>query len=143
MGARDCTVHAFATLMVRDACLNPHRQLRRLERARARARAQVEQESLRMRPELPPPTPTRPRELSPDRKLEIRLADWVCRYCLKEPATTVDHVLAWSKGGSDDESNLVGCCGPCNVRKGDMSVEEAGMVLHPPLRWSLLGVAAG
>lgn len=30
----------------------------------------------------------------------------------------VDHVIPRSLGGTDDLSNLVLCCPPCNVRKG-------------------------
>lgn len=33
-------------------------------------------------------------------------------------ATTVDHVVAKVHGGSDDPSNLVAACHPCNLRKG-------------------------
>lgn len=34
-------------------------------------------------------------------------------------ATSVDHVIPTSRGGSDDDSNLVACCWPCNRRKGN------------------------
>jgi 5-methylcytosine-specific restriction protein A len=33
-------------------------------------------------------------------------------------ATSVDHVQPVSKGGTDDDANLVACCWPCNKRKG-------------------------
>lgn len=39
-----------------------------------------------------------------------------CRYC-GEPATVVDHVINITAGGSDDDSNLVACCGACNEGK--------------------------
>lgn len=41
----------------------------------------------------------------------------VCGYC-GAPATTVDHVVAKANGGTDDPSNLIACCKPCNSTKG-------------------------
>jgi len=41
----------------------------------------------------------------------------VCIYCGK-PAATVDHVRAFSEGGSDDIENLVPACRGCNSKKG-------------------------
>ncbi|MEX1254101.1 MAG: HNH endonuclease [Dehalococcoidia bacterium] len=40
----------------------------------------------------------------------------VCNYC-GGGATTADHVVAVAHGGTDDESNLVACCEPCNERR--------------------------
>lgn len=54
---------------------------------------------------------------------------------MQRPAETVDHILALINGGSNDMSNLVGCCESCNGRKSNLSVKEAGMVLHMPLRF--------
>jgi HNH endonuclease len=45
-----------------------------------------------------------------------------CEYCGLE-ATTLDHVVPKSKGGSNHRSNLVPCCHPCNQGKADMSLE--------------------
>lgn len=53
----------------------------------------------------------------------------ICQYC-GDPADQVDHVIPWSKGGSEDMSNLVACCAACNLRKLDRTPEEAGMVLR-------------
>jgi len=39
-----------------------------------------------------------------------------CVYC-GAPAEVVDHVLNRARGGSDDDSNLVACCRPCNEKK--------------------------
>jgi hypothetical protein len=50
-----------------------------------------------------------------------RLHDNVCQYCLnKYPVSdlTIDHVHPRSKGGTDDHSNRVLACRPCNSRKG-------------------------
>lgn len=41
----------------------------------------------------------------------------ICGYCGRD-ATTVDHITAKANGGSDDESNLIACCRPCNSVKG-------------------------
>ena len=41
-----------------------------------------------------------------------------CRYC-GGPATTADHVIPKSRGGSDDPSNLVAACRSCNSAKRD------------------------
>ena len=35
-----------------------------------------------------------------------------------ETVTEVDHVIPVAKGGTDDPSNLVPACGPCNRAKG-------------------------
>lgn len=37
---------------------------------------------------------------------------------------TVDHILAKSRGGSDEPSNLQGACQHCNLLKGDGSHER-------------------
>lgn len=47
--------------------------------------------------------------------------DYACLECFaREPdiKLTRDHVIPVSKGGSNDISNIVGLCGPCNSRKG-------------------------
>ena len=46
---------------------------------------------------------------------------YICAYCGQE-ATTVDHVIAISKGGAVyDMENLVACCSRCNSMKRDKS----------------------
>jgi hypothetical protein len=52
-----------------------------------------------------------------------------CRYC-GEPATSVDHVMPYARGGSDDDGNLVAACYWCNTTKGCRTPDEAGMVLR-------------
>ena len=43
---------------------------------------------------------------------------WVCHYCGR-PANTVDHIQPKSRGGTDDEANLVAACVSCNSSKRD------------------------
>ena len=46
--------------------------------------------------------------------------DFTCRYCgSKNPFMTVDHVLPVTRGGTDDESNLVAACQSCNSKKNN------------------------
>ena len=42
----------------------------------------------------------------------------VCAICGQRPATTIDHILPVSRGGTDDPANLQPACWPCNQRKG-------------------------
>ena len=42
-----------------------------------------------------------------------------CAYCGRSKPSTLDHVLAQSKGGKNERHNLVGCCGECNLLKSD------------------------
>ena len=57
------------------------------------------------------------------RKTILERDDYICQYCDKkmEPGAnaTVDHVVAFSNGGTADASNLVAACRSCNSRKGD------------------------
>lgn len=55
-----------------------------------------------------------------------------CRYCgSKKRPLHMDHILPWSRGGSDRADNLVTACQRCNCRKRDRTPEEAGMRLLP------------
>lgn len=48
-----------------------------------------------------------------------------CRYCgCTNRPLTLDHVVARSRGGSDEPSNLVPACTPCNSSKGAKTLEE-------------------
>ena len=63
--------------------------------------------------------------ISPATRNKIREnADFSCEYCgISETDSsgelTVDHFQPTSKGGGDDEENLVYCCFRCNLYKGD------------------------
>ena len=55
-----------------------------------------------------------------------------CGYC-NAKATTVDHVVPRSRGGSHDWENCVASCAPCNHRKADKLLSELGWELRAPL----------
>lgn len=50
-----------------------------------------------------------------------------CVYCGARKYLSLDHLIAVSRGGSGDESNLVTACRSCNSRKGARTPDEAGM----------------
>lgn len=55
-----------------------------------------------------------------------------CAYCdakLAPSGFTFDHVVPRSRGGKTTWENIVTACTPCNMRKGDKMLSEAGMVL--------------
>jgi 5-methylcytosine-specific restriction endonuclease McrA len=45
---------------------------------------------------------------------------YLCQYCGND-ATTVDHVIPISKGGTDEPDNLLAACSRCNYSKGNRS----------------------
>ncbi|MFH8926356.1 HNH endonuclease [Streptomyces pristinaespiralis] len=47
-----------------------------------------------------------------------------CAYCGYPWPTEVDHVHPYSRGGSDDRSNLAPACGTCNAEKLDFTPQE-------------------
>lgn len=47
----------------------------------------------------------------------------VCQYCGK-PATGYDHILATSRGGTDEDENKIPCCKDCNQIKNDKPVVD-------------------
>lgn len=51
------------------------------------------------------------------------------RYCGSRADLTLDHVVPVSKGGKNRWDNLVSACGPCNQRKGNLTLKS--------LRWKL------
>jgi 5-methylcytosine-specific restriction endonuclease McrA len=59
-----------------------------------------------------------------------------CQYCGRTAADlrpreslTRDHLVPLSRGGTNDWTNVVTACSPCNTRKGNQMAEEIGM--HP------------
>ena len=58
---------------------------------------------------------------------------WRCQYCGSEGKLTLDHVVPRSRGGESNWENIVTSCAPCNLRKGNRTLEEAQMrLLRPP-----------
>lgn len=56
-----------------------------------------------------------------------------CQYCgRKFPGSklTIDHVFPRSKGGDNSFENCVTSCEPCNSKKADRTLREAGMRLR-------------
>jgi len=49
----------------------------------------------------------------------------VCQYC-GAAAEGIDHVVPRSRGGEHIWENVVACCRPCNVRKGDRYLGDIG-----------------
>lgn len=52
-----------------------------------------------------------------------------CQYCGSDRHLTVDHVVPRCKGGPDTWDNLVTSCAPCNRKKGDRPLHQAGLRL--------------
>lgn len=78
----------------------------------------------------------------------LRRDNFQCRYCgaaAPDAKLTVDHVTPTALGGSDDASNLVAACDPCNSGKSASSPDAPTVadVAQDALRWSkALQVAA-
>eukprot|EP00898_Chlorokybus_atmophyticus_P007008 jgi/Chlat1/7308/Chrsp58S06945 len=53
-----------------------------------------------------------------------------CQYCGSTSDLTIDHLIPVSRGGQWTWDNLVTACGNCNMRKGNKSVEAAGLTLR-------------
>lgn len=56
-----------------------------------------------------------------------------CQYCATQPDSselTIDHIIPKSKGGKSTWENCVLACIPCNKRKADRTIEQAGMKLR-------------
>jgi 5-methylcytosine-specific restriction endonuclease McrA len=72
---------------------------------------------------------------------------WRCVYCgTSTGRLTLDHVVPRSRGGESSWENVVTSCAPCNLRKGDRLLEEAGLSLgrmpRPPAPVLFIHLAA-
>lgn len=54
------------------------------------------------------------------RKAALKRDRYTCMWC-GLPATTVDHIVPSSKGGSDLSRNLLAACSECNTKRGNRS----------------------
>ncbi len=73
-----------------------------------------------------------PRRVKFTRKNIYRRDNNTCQYCGKRLPTqelNIDHVVPLSRGGKNTWENVVCSCISCNVRKGNRTLEEAGMKL--------------
>ena len=55
---------------------------------------------------------------------------FTCQYCGTQRAAdnlTFDHLIPRSRGGQTTWGNVVAACSPCNLRKGNLTMAEAGM----------------
>ena len=50
-----------------------------------------------------------------------------CQFCGSRDDLTFDHLLPRSRGGHTVWGNVVAACSPCNLRKGSLTPDEAGM----------------
>ncbi len=71
----------------------------------------------------------------------LRRDNHACRYCgasAPDVPLTVDHVIPIALGGTDDPSNLVTACQPCNAGKSASSPDAPIVddVAADALRWS-------
>ncbi len=56
---------------------------------------------------------------------------WRCVYCGSSGGRlTLDHVVPRSRGGDSVWENVVTSCAPCNLRKGNRTLEESGLRLR-------------
>lgn len=73
-----------------------------------------------------PITPRLPeREWWPLRAKVLQRDNHTCFYCEEQAERMcVDHVIPLSRGGTNEEDNLVACCIPCNSSKCDRLLDE-------------------
>lgn len=70
-----------------------------------------------------------------NKKNILRRDNYACQYCGRRgESLTVDHVVPRSRGGQTAWANVVAACLRCNLKKGDRTLEDAGMRLirQPP-----------
>ena len=52
---------------------------------------------------------------------------FVCQYCHAHEDLTFDHIIPRTKGGQTTWENVVAACSPCNLRKGNLTPQQARM----------------
>jgi hypothetical protein len=68
-------------------------------------------------------------DICPSRSMVYKRDNYECQYCGIKQKLTIDHVVPRSKGGKDTWQNLVACCEPCNLKKGNKLLRETDMKL--------------
>ncbi|WP_126976616.1 HNH endonuclease [Frigidibacter oleivorans] len=58
--------------------------------------------------------------------------EFCCQYCGSKENLTFDHVLPRSRGGITSWDNVVAACAPCNLKKANKLLKQAGMSLRKP-----------
>jgi 5-methylcytosine-specific restriction endonuclease McrA len=56
--------------------------------------------------------------------------EFSCQYCGARADLTFDHVVPRSRGGTTNWENVVAACSPCNLKKANKSLRQAGMALR-------------
>lgn len=66
-----------------------------------------------------------------NKKNILRRDSYTCQYCGRNSGErmTIDHVVPRSLGGRTIWENVVTCCRTCNTKKGNKTLQEAGMRL--------------
>lgn len=65
-----------------------------------------------------------------NRKNIMKRDNFKCMYCGSTSELTIDHIVPKSKGGKTTWENLVTACNPCNNRKDNKDLHEAGLMLR-------------
>jgi hypothetical protein len=74
----------------------------------------------------------------------LKRDQFTCQFCnkaLTPSMITLEHLLPRSRGGNNSWQNCVCACFPCNNRKGNRTLEEAGMRLLSKPAVPLLSIA--
>jgi 5-methylcytosine-specific restriction endonuclease McrA len=67
----------------------------------------------------------------------------ICQYCFEKEATTLDHIIPLSQGGSKGVSNLVPACKDCNEKKAANLLPEEILIRVKGRAISLWSFRAG
>ena len=68
-------------------------------------------------------------ENRPTRSLIMKRDGYKCLYCGATENLTIDHIHPASRGGENTWENMATSCNSCNVKKGNRTPGEAGMLL--------------
>ena len=79
----------------------------------------------------------------------LRRDNFTCQYCgNSDSSLTVDHIIPKSRGGKSNWGNVVVACKPCNLKKGNQTPSEKGMLLNkkpskPEFHWPFFQIPCG